>query len=229
MTKDEAIEKIKKCLALSASSNEHEAEAGLRQAQALMQKFGVDEKDLLAAGVSESLAKAGTAQKPPNWEAHLASKIAEAFGCDVIFKPSFTANKWCFIGCGLSPEIAMYAFDVLFRQVKRQRAEHIKTKLKRCKTSTKTRRADLFCTGWVVSVTKTIREFAGSEEQTMQIQAYLEKKYATSIEKFEPKNRNQKNNLSDREYSDYAAGLANGRQAELNHGVNGGSTQALLS
>jgi len=34
MTKKEAIDKIKKCLALSASSNEHEAELALRQAKA---------------------------------------------------------------------------------------------------------------------------------------------------------------------------------------------------
>lgn len=221
MTKDEAIAKIKKCLALSASGNEHEAEAALRQAQSLMQRFGVDEADLLAAGVSESLAKAGAARKPPNWEAHLAGKIAESFGCDVFFKASFRGNNWVFIGCGVSPEIAMYAFEVLFRQLKRQRSEHIKTNLKRCKSATKTRRADLFCTGWVVAVTKTINKFAGSEEQETRIAAYLAKTYSNEIQTFEPKNRNQKANLSDRDFSDLAAGHSNGKKAELNHGVDG--------
>ena len=43
MNRDDALKKIKKCLALSRSANEHEAAAALRQAQALM-------RDLAAAG-----------------------------------------------------------------------------------------------------------------------------------------------------------------------------------
>ena len=35
MNRDDALKKIKKCLALSRSANEHEAAAALRQAQAL--------------------------------------------------------------------------------------------------------------------------------------------------------------------------------------------------
>lgn len=224
MNKQEAIAKIKKCLALSASSNEHEAEVALRQAQSLMQKYGVDEADLLAAGVSEAEAKAGTARKPTNWEARLAGKIAEAFGCNILYAPSWKGNKWLYIGCGVSPEIAMYAFEVLFRQLKRQRAEHIKTKLKRCKTVTKTRRADLFCEGWVQSLTATIHKFAGSPEQDEQIAAYMLKNYSTGTTELVPKNRNAKANLSDRDYSDWQAGRMNGKNAELNHGVDTAKT-----
>lgn len=36
------LEKIKKCLALSQSSNAHEAESELRQARKLMDKFHLD-------------------------------------------------------------------------------------------------------------------------------------------------------------------------------------------
>lgn len=228
MNKQDAINKIKKCLALSASSNEHEAEVALRQAQILMEKHGVDEADLLAAGVSEAAAKAGTAAKPTNWEARLSAKIAEAFGCEILYAPSWKGNKWLYIGCGASPEIAMYAFEVLFRQLKRQRSEHIKTKLKRCKTATKTRRADLFCEGWVQSVTSTIRKFAGSPEQDAQIKAYMLKNYSTGTSALTTTQRNTKKNLSDRDYSDYDAGRMNGHKAELNHGVNGES-QGLLA
>lgn len=46
MSRDEAILKIKKCLALSKSSNENEAATALRMAQSLMKEFQID-PDLL--------------------------------------------------------------------------------------------------------------------------------------------------------------------------------------
>lgn len=49
MDKKAAIEKIRKCLALAKSANEHEAAAALRQAQALMRKYGVEDGDILMA------------------------------------------------------------------------------------------------------------------------------------------------------------------------------------
>lgn len=44
--RSKALDKIRKCLALSKSPNEHEAAAALRQAQALMKKFGLEEDDV---------------------------------------------------------------------------------------------------------------------------------------------------------------------------------------
>ena len=44
MDKNKAIEKIKKCLALGKSANEHEAAQALKQAQALMREYGISDK-----------------------------------------------------------------------------------------------------------------------------------------------------------------------------------------
>lgn len=44
--RNKALDKIRKCMALSRSSNEHEAAAALRQAQALMRKYGLEEDDV---------------------------------------------------------------------------------------------------------------------------------------------------------------------------------------
>ena len=41
MNKKTVIEKIKKCLALSKSANQHEAAAALRQAMAFMEKYKI--------------------------------------------------------------------------------------------------------------------------------------------------------------------------------------------
>lgn len=78
MTRDEALQKVKKCLALAASSEQHEAAAALRQAQKLMAAFGLSEVDVSLADVSECQQKAPSAPLV-RWEAALAHAIAEAF------------------------------------------------------------------------------------------------------------------------------------------------------
>lgn len=46
MNKEKVLDKIKKCLALSQSANEHEAAQALKQAQALMEKYEVNAVDV---------------------------------------------------------------------------------------------------------------------------------------------------------------------------------------
>ena len=49
---EKILDKIKKCLALASSANEHEAAAALRQAQKLMQAHGLTDQDVAAAQAS---------------------------------------------------------------------------------------------------------------------------------------------------------------------------------
>lgn len=223
--REKILDKIKKCLALSASSNEHEAEAALRQARKLMELHGISDRDVQAAQASEHRQKAGAQAKPSNWETRLANRVAQAFGCTVLFSRAFCPRfvrhaQWVFVGCGVGPEIAGYAFQVLARQLKRAREQHIKANLKRCKPATKTRRADLFCEGWVVAVAGKIEAFAGTQQQSDAIDAYLAKHYP-SLSNLQPRNRNDGRKLRDHEYNDLIAGSHAGRDAELNRGVGG--------
>lgn len=220
--RDKIIGKIKKCLALSASSNEHEAATALRQARKLMEAHDVSDLDILAAEAAERRTQAGAGLKPSNWEAMLAGKVGIAFGCKVVFSPSFFGKpgQWVFIGCGAAPEVADYAFTVLLRQVKRAREAHIKSRLKRCKTATKTRRADLFCEGWIQSAVGARSAFVGSEKQSAAIEAYMADRFS-SLATLKSTDRNAGRNLRDHEYEDFAAGTQHGRNAELNRGVGG--------
>lgn len=220
MTKKEVLEKIKKCLALSASSNEHEAETAMRQARALMEKHGIDDADVLAAGAGEHKTTSSVQSTPPNWETMLANYVARGFGCKLIFSPGWfhESGNWKFIGVGAAPEIAAYAFAVLYRQLKRQRTEHIKTKLKRCKTATKTRRADLFCEGWVHAAAGKIAALAGTPEQDQVIAAYVDKHYP-SLSNLNSRDRNDGRKLNEHEYADYHHGSRGGQNAELNRGM----------
>ena len=222
---EKILDKIKKCLALSSSSNEHEAAAALRQARKLMEAHGLTDTDVKAAQACEQRAKSGAQVKPANWENLLAHKVSDAFSCRLLFSQGWP-GEWVFIGCGAAPEVAGYAFKVLLRQAKRAREEHVRAHLKRCKTVTKTRRADLFSEGWVRSVADTVGAFAGTAQQTEATDAYMALKYPT-LNALKVSNRNAGRKLSDRELDDYYAGSLSGRDARLHHGV-GGARQELL-
>ena len=112
--------------------------------------------------------------------------MASAFDCSVFLARAHPVGRWVFVGAAPSGEIARYAFEVLFRQAKSARAHYIKTALKRC-TTTRTRRADLFCEGWVLTATELVERFSGSEAAQARVTAYLEHKHKlTSFEGQEP-------------------------------------------
>lgn len=225
--RDKILDKIKKCLALSKSSNEHEAAAALRQAVKLMEMHGITDLDVLAAEATEAAAKAGALNYPSRWETHLAVTIGEAFGCRTIFVSGLSGGKWLFIGIEPAPEIAQYAFATLLRQAKSARAAHIKGALNRCKPANKTRRADLFSEGWVVAVTGKIAVFAGSPEQAKAIDAYVDKRFPALVT-LESKDRNADRRLSGKEQDDYWSGRDQAKNAQLNHGVNGAPERKAL-
>lgn len=189
-----------------------------------MEAHNISDVEMLAAGASARSQRAGAQTTPPNWEARLAGRIADAFGCRVIFQPAVfiirTKSNWLYIGCGPSPEIAGYAFGVLHSQCKRARAEHIKARLKRCGTATKTRRADLFCEGWVSIVVDKIDAFAGNDAQRDAIEAYVATNFPT-LRNLDARDRNGDRALRGHEYGDWLAGRAKGAGAELNRGVGG--------
>lgn len=218
--RDRIIDKVKKCLALSASSNQHEAEIALRQAQKLMAEHGISEQDVQAAEADERAAKATVTAKPASWEALLANCIAQAFGCQVIFAAGWAARRaeWRFIGCGAAAEVARYAFTVLLRQLRQARQDHIHDSLRRCKVAAKRRRADLFCTGWVRAVAGKIAAFAGSEQQTAAIASFIARRYPETAS-LAPTNRNAGRKLREYDYGDLQAGRQAGRNAQLNRGV----------
>lgn len=223
--KDRILDKIRKCLALAASSNEHEAAAAMRQAQKLMELYGIGEADVLAAGASESSAHAGASSKPPKWENYLASTVAHAFGCDLLFSGSYRGGKWIFVGVGARPEVAQYAFAVLFRQLRRSRAAFIVEKCRRLKTINKTRRADLFCLAWVGAVRSKALAMAIPDEETAAIDAFMVKHHPTT-ELLKPIDRTAKGKMSEKDWDAMLEGTIAGSDANLNHGVaaSGGPT-----
>ncbi|MBL4797623.1 MAG: DUF2786 domain-containing protein [Oleispira sp.] len=210
---EKAIDKIKKCLALAASSNANEAATAMRQAQKLMAKYGLNTEDIQLSDVKTETAKAGTAQTPVQYISWLVSVIKKAFGVDAIFIPHFKGVDIKFIGIDTQAEIASYAFSTLLRQLKADRSAHMKT-LSRYKRANKIRKADVFAEGWVLAVNSKVTEFAQPESSKELIKRFQDKAHPET----ETMNaRAPKQNKADDEAK--WKGYMQGGKATLNHGV----------
>jgi hypothetical protein len=218
MDKQTIINKIRKCLALTGSANEHEAAAALRQAQKLMEIHRVSDTDMLIAGVAEAGVKAGGSRKPAGWEAGLVSMIGMAFGCPIFFRGGSSVGQWIFVGVGTNAEVAAYAFSVLLRQVRKGRAAFIKGECKRLIKTSKVRRADLFCNAWVAAASSKVRAMAGQEGDSEAIDAYM-LQHHPSMTKMKLVDRNANRNLRVKDWDAVSAGSAAGTRVQLNRGV----------
>ncbi|ARV17393.1 hypothetical protein AEP_00431 [Curvibacter sp. AEP1-3] len=233
MNRDKALSKIKKCLALAASSNRHEAAAAMRQAQKLMAEYGLTESDVSLADVAEREAPARMAAIT-RWESTLARIIAVAFGCEHFSRTNYTLPAWgarvkqrgyVFVGVGAAPEIASYAYTVLARQCAKDRLTHIRKQPKNCKPITKTARGDQFAMGWVYGVADLVETFAGAERNHALIEQYMERHHPDLAEA-KVKDSTKGRNIS---HNDLAQGHQAGRSARLSKGLDSVAQRELLA
>ena len=218
MNKQKALEKIKKCLALSKSANEHEAAQALKQAQALMRLHQIDDLELALADVCEHSTKA--AQSLPKWQWMLANLCFRAFGCRCYLSPGYAReSKLFFVGIGGRPELAAYAYEVLLRQLKKSRREFIAVELKRVRLAkNKTYRADMYCEGWVSAVRKQVQELAQSVAEKALLKQYMDVRHgdlATGGMRSASADQRTKAQAG----KDWQAGAAAGKDAQLHHAM----------
>ena len=224
MERDDAIRRIKKCMALAKSQNAHEAATALRQAHKLMEEWNIEQGFIDCLDVTEERMDSGCRRYPPLWKCRLARAVATAFDCEVIVQANFLSTDFTFIGASMSPKLATYAYEVLDRQLARARSAHV-AGLKRCKLSTKRRRGDAFANAWISAVGEKVSAFAGADEVTEKaVRAYMDC-YHPDLQDGDA--RAKKYQAWDE--SSLAAGYLSGRKAELNHGVTGGDRPARLT
>jgi len=232
MDRATALEKIKKCLALSKGPNPHEAAAGLRQAQKLMAQHGINDDELQLSDVAESAADS-SGVVITTWDATLTRLVADAFGCEAVsvMRRMLTANRGSvrkrtvsFIGVGAASEVASYCYDVLLRQVLRDRRAHMARQPKTCKPATRVARGDAFALAWVAGVSDLVERFAGTAKNRALLEAYMRSRYPDTVEA-KTKNRAVGRNVKD---DSHYAGYAAGKQAQLDRGVGGPLEQVRL-
>lgn len=214
MNRDDAILKIKKCLALSKSSEPHEAAAALRQAQKLMQLYGVDSETIRLADIEEAAAKVSS-RAHPVWDVRLANLVGDTFGCQMIVRRGYQRSDFVFVGVQASAQVAAYAYEVLARQCVHARSQHISEQSPRCKKATKTARGDAFAYAWVTAASQVLERFASTEKATELVEEYMTKTYPTL--KPLSKTRDIASNMVHN--GSLTAGYQAGKAAKLDRGV----------
>lgn len=169
------LNKIKKCLALAGSSNANEAATALRQAHALMAKYGIAAEDVAMAEIGESATPSRTIarEKPAQWEGWLVSIVAQAFSCEVMIQKRYSPHpklkfegQFVFVGLAHHAEVAAYTANVLVRKCKSARQKWISANLSGVAQSRPggkrlmTQMGDRFAEGWVDAIAQQVRDFA---------------------------------------------------------------------
>lgn len=166
MVDDKLIERVKKLLALATSSNPHEAAAALAKAQALMAEHNISIGKLAASELGDAKVDSkSSVGSPKDYEVHLCSAIASAFGCRLlstkgdswVYKATGGRGGWTsftFIGTKSGVQVAEHVAIVMLRKLRQARAEFVKT------TASKSAAADAFCLGWAEGVRKHVAALA---------------------------------------------------------------------
>jgi hypothetical protein len=180
MDKSAAIERIRKCLALSESANEHEAAAAMRQARKLMDKYDLSDVGAEFFALKDEEVTNGFS-RPPNWYCNLLAVIGNAFGCSV-----FTGYKRAvFVGPAAAAEVASYSLEVVQRLLQKRKAEFLEIpSVKMTWPAKKRELGAAFAEGFVMGVDKVVREFASkiTDEDRVKHTQYLEAKMERKVD-----------------------------------------------
>lgn len=225
------LRRIKKCLSLAQSDNEHEAAAALRQARALMEKHGIDWQEARQPELSvldKSTGKSGTCAMT-EWEVRLYNMIADFFGCTL-----YLSNRWpVLVGVAPAPTIAQYAADTLLRQLRRNRKdalESLEFKRRRLRVGERREFNLAYSAAWICAVSEKVSDFAQgvTPEASREHEAAIGRYWSMD-------------NIPNREFSGRTlrqsplttfavhAGSTAGAQAQLHHGVNDAPAQPRIA
>ena len=214
MTRAQQIARIRKCLSLAKSANEHEAAAALAKARELMDAIGMTEAEAAVLDVEEAIAAGGRAQRPPMWEVLLAMTVSRAIGATSLTDAGIGyRRRW--VGIEPTAEIASYAFTVLYRHLKADRAAYIRRQLRRCSPGRKRARADAYCEGWAASVFHKITTLMPARPEEPRVRQFLTTRYP-GLAKLDVRKSTAKGAAADR---DWERGVDRGEQVDLNMGV----------
>lgn len=224
MIPDRIMRKIERCLALSRSANAHEAGIALRQAQRLMAANGLNEQDIAMASVTKHAVTARAGQTPPRYLDALASLINAAFGTQAVYSPMpyrsghqvRWVGQWQFLGTGGTSQVAAYAYEVLQRQLTRDRKAFQDDLNKRIKRATRIRRGDAYAEAWVMGAHESVVPLAMTEETVTVLEAYTAHRFGRNLETLSPRQRGR---LAHHDFTAVREGYAAGRNARIHCGV----------
>lgn len=183
MINEDVMRKIRKCLALATSDNEGEAANALRQAQALMAKHGVTQSGLKRSALKEAVTKGRAGQQPSQWENDLVWMCCRAFGGKPLWASGPKGEKnmagfgwWFFIAEGERAELIKYTYEVLVRQVLKNREKFSNDLGRRGTRVEKARVLDDYTVAYVYKLASKVAPFALSVEDKEALNEYAKEK-----------------------------------------------------
>jgi len=222
--------KIKKLFALSRSPNANEAALALELAQKLMIEHGIKRNDVGEFEVIEEDIKGNGSQHPPKHEAYLIARIATAFGCKSAYglqkpKSEFDCCYWghVFVGLEHRVKIACFIAEVLLRKLRKARKGYME-RLKRVRIrTTKIKRADEFCLGWVCTVVNKLNEFTNTQDEERAIDNYVANlKWGNNLKTI------SRGSIKSSAIDDFMKGRQAAASVQIQSGVEGKESGALL-
>lgn len=227
MTREQALRKIMACLRLSQSANPHEAASALRQAKAMMVKYGLTEADAAAADIicADAPTRSRGAMAPESVTL-LAQVIADGYRCQVLVTCYAGVDgrggrtRIEFYGLRSDAQVSAYAFAVLRRQMEADKAKSTR----RYKASRRAQAGELFAKGWILAV----RDLFPREEVDAAHAAAIQR--AIALQQPEKKDVDAKQRTTgsrERDLNLQLAGYLAGKKAHLRRGVNAPQAAAL--
>lgn len=220
MDRETVLRKVRACLRLSKSANANEAAAALRQAEKLMAEYRIEhgEVDDADADPITDRSTHRRGENPPVYVVALLNLISEVFGVEVFRESRWRSCNLHIVGPSVDVEIAMYAFDVLLRQLERDRRKFL---ARVRKAANRAARGDVFGMGWVSGVEDNLSEFAGRTRDP-RIAIYMQRKYPNLTTKTAEARKTKAVSLNDG-----YAGVISGSKAKIARGMGGASRAAL--
>jgi len=119
MTRARVIEKVRKLLALSTSSNQHEAALAAAHAQRLLAEHNLtmSELEVREEGAGEVILE--VAKTVPKWLSALFATVANGFDCFPIVTSTESCSRLRFIGVGEDPAVACCTLQYLMQELRR--------------------------------------------------------------------------------------------------------------
>lgn len=186
MDRNQALEKIAKCLALGKSPNEHEAAAAMRQAQKLMVAYGISERELGIIGYAKEtvFTTIQSGKKIPIVLAAVTGLISTAFGVKTVYGRSVRVTDEAFDVHYFGPEhrvlLAGYAHAVVQRAVDEAWKTHLKD---HPWVKGKVGARSGFVLGWIHGVKETVEDFAWTDEEARGTELLKQEVYGRELAK----------------------------------------------
>jgi hypothetical protein len=233
---DNVKNKIKKLFALSKSSNANEAALALEMAQKLMAEYGVKRNEVGEFEIAEEKIDGNSGIHPPQYEVYLAGETAKAFGCRIAYGVTrripksfygydYTDPKYghIFVGLEYRVKIASFIADVLLRKLKKARNEYMKSLNRVRIRANKIKRADDFCLGWAVTVVSKLHEFTNTPDEQAAVDNYV-----ADLDWGDDLKTISRKEVKSSGIDDYANGRRTAKDVQIQHGVEGEETGAML-